>query len=148
MAVRFKCGSALRLVVPEGPSADSSTDENEERGDGEKSALQLLRCRAVLDEAPNDVVAVDQIGKKSGSYDELMNQLLVAILKVSRLHAKQYTPVPLTTYLHSEPHRILTSAVTRLIKTLAKAYGESNPEGGIATSECRLIRSHQNPNDT
>ena len=92
MAVRFKCGSALRLVVPEGPSADSSTDENEERGDGEKSALQLSRCRAVLDEAPNDVVAVDQIGKKSGSYDELMNQLLVAIFKVSRLHAKQYTP--------------------------------------------------------
>jgi len=69
-ALRLNSGGALRPVVPGRPSTDSSTDDNEERRDGEKSALQLLRCRAVLDEAPNDVVAVDQIGKKSGSYDE------------------------------------------------------------------------------
>src|SRR5277367_5462746 len=88
VAVRTNRFAALQPAIRSRPGANSGSKCNQECREREKKAFQFPRCGGVLDEAPHNVVALDQIGEKGGSNNELMKQRLVAIFKVSRFHRR------------------------------------------------------------
>jgi hypothetical protein len=64
------------------PGTEAGSPCDQDRRNDEKRALPQSRRGAVPDEAPYDVVAIDEVSEKGGSDDERMNQRLVAISRL------------------------------------------------------------------
>jgi len=77
---------AVQPGISTGASAEDGTKRDQDRSDDEKKAFEHLWLRAILDEPPDDVVRLDQVGKKRSTNNQLMDQRLVKIFEVRDLH--------------------------------------------------------------
>jgi hypothetical protein len=65
---------------------DRGPSKNEYCREDEKEALKHSRCRAVFDESPYNVLAVDKVGERGSGNNELVNQSLAVIFEPSGFH--------------------------------------------------------------
>src|SRR6516225_1976341 len=89
ITVRSSFAGAPHLLASSCPGANSSADRDEQRCNNKERTFQRVRCRSVPNEAPNDVVGLDQISEKRRSNNELMNQKLVSIFEVGCIHRRR-----------------------------------------------------------
>jgi len=72
------------------PGSEGGSGSDQNGGDDEEGALPKARRRGVADEAPYDVIGIDEVGEKGEQDDELVSERLVAVLEAGRLHAVRF----------------------------------------------------------
>src|SRR5258707_4408917 len=88
ITIRFHVSHTLRSTVNARPCTDCGHSSNEYCRDDEKEALNPSRCRAVLNESPYNVFAVHRVGEKGSGNNELVDQRLTTIFKISGFHCQ------------------------------------------------------------
>src|SRR5277367_3968448 len=116
MTIRFHASRALWPTINARPCTDCSANNNEYCRDDEKVALKPSRCRAVFDESPYDVLAVQKVREKSSGNNELVNQRLMTIFEISGFHCQdasrqESAMIPWIEGTHVEPTILRGSSV-------------------------------------
>ena len=87
--MRFAGHARFWAALEAGPRADSGPYGDQQSRDDENKAFRRMRCCAVLDEAPHNIFAIDQVGEKGSTHDQLMDQRLVTVFEIGSRHCRE-----------------------------------------------------------